>query len=232
MGNDGLFPCPSFLLLFLFIYEMKPTSPFPTPSALEHYPNQPQRLHFLSFLLIYHYLIYDVVYPDTLQLSYIRELLDTVNMFFRQNNAPQRYRKAPEIVSTESQWINSKALTMKDLRGKTVLLDFWTYSCVNCLRTLPALKQMWKKYRNRDVVIIGVHTPEFEFEKDIANVRFAVKKHRIKYPVLNDPERINWERYGDTYWPRAELINSEWELVFEHVGDQAMMKLTGVLLKS
>ncbi len=131
----------------------------------------------------------------------------------------QQHRKAPEIVSTEGQWINSKALALKEMRGKIVLLDFWAYSCINCLRTLPALKQMWKKYRDRNVAIIGVHTPEFEFEKDIANVRFAVKKYGIEYPVLNDPERINWELYGNTYWPRAELINAKGELIFEHIGE-------------
>lgn len=132
-------------------------------------------------------------------------------MFFR--------RKAPEIISIKrGGWINSEPLTLEKLRGKVVLLDFWTYSCVNCLRTLPALKEMWSKYKGK-VVIIGIHTPEFEFEKDLANVKEAVKKHGIEYPVANDPDRVNWERYGNRYWPRAALINAKGELIMDHIGE-------------
>lgn len=128
-------------------------------------------------------------------------------------------RKAPEIIGIDSEgWINSEPLTLEKFRGKLVLLDFWTYSCVNCLRTLPALKEMWSKYKG-ELVIIGVHTPEFEFEKDLTNVKGAVKKHGIEYPVANDPERVNWERYGNRYWPRAALINAKGELIMDHIGE-------------
>jgi len=130
-------------------------------------------------------------------------------------------RKAPELIEVESekQWINSKPLKLADLAGKVVLLDFWAYSCVNCIRTLPALKRMWSKYRDKRFVIIGIHTPEFEFEKEVGNVKHAVKKHGLEYPVVSDPERYNWIRYGNRWWPRAALINAEGELVFDHVGE-------------
>ncbi len=128
-------------------------------------------------------------------------------------------KRAPEIISKKDQWINSEPLTLEKLMGKIVLLDFWTYSCINCLRTLPALKEMWEKYKSKNFIIMGIHTPEFEFEKEIENVKAAVKKHRIEYPVLNDPERINWNRYGNKYWPRYALINPRGNLILEHIGE-------------
>lgn len=128
--------------------------------------------------------------------------------------------KAPEIVEIKTDgWVNSEPLSLEKLRGKVILLDFWTYSCVNCLRTLPALKQIWSRYRDKSFMLIGIHTPEFEFEKDFENVKRAVKRHGIEYPVANDPERINWNRYGNRYWPRAALINADGELILEHVGE-------------
>ncbi len=131
-----------------------------------------------------------------------------------------RKKEAPEIeFDSDKQWINSRPLKLERLKGKIILLDFWAYSCVNCIRTLSALKKIVEKYKNKRFVLIGIHTPEFEFEKEIGNVKYAVKKHGINWPVLNDPRRINWDNYGNTYWPRAALINAEGELIFEHVGE-------------
>ncbi len=129
-------------------------------------------------------------------------------------------KTAKKLVWSENKnWLNSKPIAWEELRGKVVLLDFWTYSCVNCLRTLPALKSMWQKYKEKKFVVIGVHTPEFEFEKDLTNVQKAVRKLGIEYPVLNDSQRINWENYGNTYWPRAALINAQGEIILDHVGE-------------
>lgn len=129
-------------------------------------------------------------------------------------------KDAPELINLEEKaWINSKPLSLEQLRGKVVLLDFWAYSCVNCLRTLPFLKEMWKKYKDKRLVIIGVHTPEFEFEKLIGNVKYAVNKHGLEYPVVSDPEGVNWRRYGNQYWPRSALIDSEGKIIGEHVGE-------------
>jgi len=129
-------------------------------------------------------------------------------------------KKAPDIEWKNPKfWLNSDILTIDKLRGKIILLDFWTYSCVNCIRTLPSLKSIWKKYKGKRFMLIGIHTPEFEFEKEIGNVKYAIKKYDIDWPVLQDSERINWENYGNTYWPRAALINGEGEIIFEHIGE-------------
>ncbi len=134
-----------------------------------------------------------------------------------------RKKKAPELIGLddEKKWINSSPLSLDRLGGKVVLLDFWTYSCVNCIRTLPALKTIWEKYKDKRLVLIGIHTPEFEFEKEMGNVKYAVKKHGLKYPVVNDPERKNWHNYGNKYWPRATLINTEGDVIFEHIGESS-----------
>ena len=135
-------------------------------------------------------------------------------------------RKARKLVWEENRnWINSKPLGGEELKGRVVLLDFWTYSCINCRRTRPALKEIWRKYHNTKFIIIGVHTPEFEFEKDLTKVQQAVRKLGIEYPVLNDPERINWENYGNTYWPRAAVLNADGEIILEHVGESGYAEI-------
>ncbi len=143
-----------------------------------------------------------------------------------------RSPQVPKLVWTENRnWINSKPLQWDALRGNVVLLDFWTYSCVNCLRTLPAVKSMWQKYGDKKLIIIGVHTPEFEFEKELMNVQKAVRKHNISYPILNDPDRTNWENYGGTYWPRAALINPQGELIVDHVGESGYDEIEAEIIK-
>ncbi len=129
-------------------------------------------------------------------------------------------KKAAELKGLqETDWINSEPMSLKGLEGKVVLLDFWAYSCINCIRTIPLLKEIWAKYRSLDFMIIGVHTPEFEFEKETSNLKDAVKDFGIDYPVVNDPMQINWKRYGNRYWPRCVVIDGEGKRVFEHIGE-------------
>ncbi len=116
-------------------------------------------------------------------------------------------------------WLNSKPLELSMLRGKVVLLDFWTYSCINCIRTLPHIKQLWEKYKECPFVIIGVHTPEFAFEKKKENVEQAVRKQKIEYPIALDSENITWKLYGNRYWPKQVLISAEGEIVYGHIGE-------------
>ncbi len=104
-------------------------------------------------------------------------------------------------------WINSKPLTLKELRGKVVLVDFWTYSCINCLRTLPHLKSWYAAYHKKGLVIIGVHTPEFAFEHVTSNVEAAVKRLGIPYPVVQDNNYKTWDNYANEYWPAEYLID-------------------------
>jgi cytochrome c biogenesis protein CcdA/thiol-disulfide isomerase/thioredoxin len=104
-------------------------------------------------------------------------------------------------------WINSKPLSLAQLRGKVVLVDFWTYSCINCLRTLPHLEAWYAAYRSKGFVIVGVHTPEFAFEHVAANVRAAVKRLGITYPVVQDNDYKTWDNYANEYWPAEYLID-------------------------
>lgn len=114
--------------------------------------------------------------------------------------------QAPELVGI-NHWINSPALDLKQLRGRVVLLDFWTYSCINCVRTLPYLKQWYETYKDKGFTIIGVHTPEFEFEKSLENVQNAVHRFGIQYPVALDNEYKTWQNYNNHYWPAHYLID-------------------------
>ncbi|MCH8049331.1 redoxin domain-containing protein [Patescibacteria group bacterium] len=116
-------------------------------------------------------------------------------------------------------WLNTKPLTMKSLLGKPVLIDFWTYSCINCIRTLPHLKEWHEKYADKGLTIIGVHTPEFEFEKKQENVERALKNHNVSYPVVLDSEYKIWNLYANRWWPRKFLIDHKGLIVYDHIGE-------------
>jgi cytochrome c biogenesis protein CcdA/thiol-disulfide isomerase/thioredoxin len=116
-------------------------------------------------------------------------------------------------------WINSKPLTVSQLRGKVVLIDFWTYSCINCLRTLPHLKAWYATYHKDGLVIIGVHTPEFAFEHVSSNVRGAVKRLGVKYPVVQDNNFKTWDAYANQYWPAEYLIDKTGHIRHTHFGE-------------
>jgi thiol-disulfide isomerase/thioredoxin len=125
---------------------------------------------------------------------------------------------APEL-SGISRWFNSAPLTMKGLRGKVVLVDFWTYSCINCIRTLPHLRAWDASYRKDGLTILGVHSPEFEFEKDPGNVGRAVKDFDIAYPVALDPNMRTWARFYNHYWPAHYLIDKTGTIRSVHYGE-------------
>jgi len=133
---------------------------------------------------------------------------------FEGNKKPQ----APDFVGI-SEWINSPALSMEDLRGHVVLIDFWTYSCINCVRTLPHLKQWYATYRDLGFVIVGVHTPEFEFEKIPENVKNAVTRFGITYPVALDNKYQTWQRYNNHYWPAHYLVDQNGIVQYHHFGE-------------
>jgi thiol-disulfide isomerase/thioredoxin len=128
------------------------------------------------------------------------------------------YGPAPDLHDI-SAWINSKPLTLESLRGKVVLVDFWTYSCINCLRTLPYLESWDKRYRSTGLAIIGVHTPEFGFEHDLGNVRGAVRKLRVCYPVALDNDYGTWKAYANNYWPAHYLIDQQGNVREVHIGE-------------
>jgi len=116
-------------------------------------------------------------------------------------------------------WINSPPLTRESLRGKVVLVDFWTYSCINCIRTLPYVTSWYDKYRDDGFVVVGVHTPEFAFEKDEANVKRAVARYGIRYPVALDNFYGTWKAYDNRYWPAHYLFDAQGRLREVHFGE-------------
>ncbi|MEK6274605.1 MAG: cytochrome c biogenesis protein DipZ [Actinomycetota bacterium] len=118
-----------------------------------------------------------------------------------------------------SKWINSEPLTMKKLRGKVVLIDFWTYSCINCLRTLPHVKAWYRTYRDRGFVVVGVHTPEFAFEHVAGNVESAVQRLGVDYPVALDNDYGTWNAYQNQYWPAKYLVDRQGHLRYYHFGE-------------
>ncbi|MTV18349.1 MULTISPECIES: thioredoxin family protein [Bradyrhizobium] len=130
----------------------------------------------------------------------------------------EQSQTAPEFVGI-SNWFNSQPLRLADLRGKVVLVDFWTYGCVNCVNTLPHVTQLYSKYRERGLVVIGVHTPEFPFEHSASNVQAALKRHGILYPVAQDNNSQTWNAYRNQYWPAQYVIDQNGKIVFQHAGE-------------
>ncbi len=128
------------------------------------------------------------------------------------------YGKAPEIIGITN-WINSPPLSLMKLQGKVVLIDFWTYSCINCVRTLPYIEKWFKKYKNHGFVVIGVHTPEFEFEKDPMNVAAEAHLLGVTYPIAQDNHYKTWEAFNNQYWPAHYLIDQKGNLRLMHFGE-------------
>lgn len=125
---------------------------------------------------------------------------------------------APPIAGI-TDWIPSSPLNLEALKGKVVLIDFWAYSCINCVRALPHLAGWYKKYHDKGLVIVGVHSPEFDFEKNLDNVKHAVLKNKIPYPVALDDTLTTWTNYDNHYWPALYLIDKEGYVVYQHFGE-------------
>jgi thiol-disulfide isomerase/thioredoxin len=127
-------------------------------------------------------------------------------------------QRAPDFAGINT-WFNSKPLSIADLRGKVVLVDFWTYGCVNCVNTLPHVTELYAKYKDKGLVVIGVHTPEFPFERSASNVQAALKRHGITYPVAQDNDSRTWDAYSNRYWPAQYIIDQNGKIVFLHEGE-------------
>ena len=153
----------------------------------------------------------------------------------RRRGAPRAGRRAPTghadscrcsarrpNSSATEHWFNTpgdKPLTLRALRGRVVLVDFWTYSCINCIRTLPYLKAWDKRYRKDGLTIVGVHTPEFPFEREAGNVEEAIERNGIRYPVVQDNEQATWNAYGNQYWPAEYFIDANGNVRYAHFGE-------------
>jgi len=141
------------------------------------------------------------------------------------------YAREREIVKPAG-FINTDKITIEELIGqKIILLDIWTYSCINCQRTLPYITGWYEKYKDAGLEIIGIHTPEFAFEKKIENVQWAVDKYNIKYPVVLDNDYGTWHAYRNRYWPRKYLIDIDGFVVYDHIGEGGYEETERVIQK-
>jgi len=131
------------------------------------------------------------------------------------------YQTAKEIVKPAG-YINTEGVKIADLIGKKVIMvDFWTFSCINCQRTLPYINSWYEKYKDKGFEIVGIHTPEFSFEKEYDNVLSAVNQYGVKYPVVLDNDYATWNAYQNRYWPRKYLIDIDGFIVYDHIGEGA-----------
>jgi cytochrome c biogenesis protein CcdA/thiol-disulfide isomerase/thioredoxin len=141
------------------------------------------------------------------------------------------YGEAPEFADTE-RWFNTpgeRPLSMKRLRGRVVLVDFWTYTCVNCIRTLPYLNAWYRRYHRDGLTIVGVHTPEFPFEREAGNVEAAIAREGIRYPVVQDNEYGTWTAYGNQYWPAEYYVDARGHVRYADFGEGSYGKKEEVI---
>jgi thiol-disulfide isomerase/thioredoxin len=138
---------------------------------------------------------------------------------------------APELQGIHAYLNSDEDLSLASLKGKVVLVDFWTYSCINCIRTLPYLVDWYEKYADKGLVIIGVHAPEFAFEKELDNVKRAVEKHGILYPVVLDNDFATWRAYNNHHWPHKFLVDSEGKIRYDHIGEGSYAETEEVIVK-
>lgn len=162
------------------------------------------------------------------------DIVDNEKNFLTIKEKAEKYNIAPDISSPDG-FINTNNLpiTISEFKGKkVVLLDIWTYSCINCQRTLPYLNKWHTEYENDGLVIIGLHTPEFGFEKIKSNVEKAVKDFNIKYPVVLDNDFSTWQAYGNQYWPRKYLIDIDGYIVYDHAGEGKYEETEKAIIKA
>jgi thiol-disulfide isomerase/thioredoxin len=151
----------------------------------------------------------------------------TIAYFISLNNAKaaqfkidkSQFKKAQEFTGTTGYLNTPTPVKLADLKGKVVLVHFWTYTCSNCIHTIPHLNDWYQKYSNEGLVIIGVQTPEFNDEKNIDNVNAAVHNFQIKYPIILDNNYVNWNAYGNSYWPRDYLVDNQGLIRYSHIGE-------------
>src|SRR5215467_5037221 len=139
--------------------------------------------------------------------------------FHGPSSGPVTVQSGLASLDRASDWINSPPLTASALRGKVVLVDFWTYTCINWLRTLPYVRGWAEKYRDQGLVVIGVHTPEFEFERDLNNVRWAAKSLHVNYPIAVDSDYVIWRGFDNNYWPALYFIDAQGRTRHHQLGE-------------
>lgn len=180
--------------------------------------NYKLRSKYIWFLLILSFLTFSATGFDVREWIVDKRDSNTAIVKGQLNHALKDKYSAPKIEGIY-QWFNSDELKLDDLKGKVVLIDFWTYSCINCVRTIPYINSWHEKYADKGLVIIGVHSPEFAFEGKPDNVEKAIDKFDIKYPVAMDNHFITWKNYNNRYWPAHYLIDKQGDVVYTHFGE-------------
>lgn len=125
---------------------------------------------------------------------------------------------APEFAGIE-QWLNAEPLSMQRLRGRVVLIDFWTHGCVNCIRTLPAVNRWHAQFAEAGLTVVGVHTPEFPFERDVRAVQAATRRFGVKHAVAIDNRYATWKAWDNRYWPAHYLVDARGRVRYRHFGE-------------
>ncbi|MFN2454479.1 MAG: redoxin domain-containing protein [Pyrinomonadaceae bacterium] len=143
--------------------------------------------------------------------------------------AAARAPRAPAL--SQGTWINSEPLKLEALRGRVVVVDFWTFGCYNCRNTLPTLKNWDAKYRDKGLTIVGVHTPESGYEKDLGNIRRAVREQNLRYPVVTDLNGDTWRAYGIEAWPTTVIVDKQGRVRFTHIGEGMYDQMDRVIQK-
>jgi len=156
---------------------------------------------------------------ETRVLQNVPKVLDYLVSKVRADSLTETGQGSMPSLSGAVQWLNSPALNAEDLRGKVVLVDFWTYDCINCQHTLPYVKEWEKKYAKDGLLVIGVHTPEYGYERIIENVREQVQKLGITYPVAIDNNYAIWRNFDNQYWPAHYLIDAKGQVRYSHFGE-------------
>jgi thiol-disulfide isomerase/thioredoxin len=141
---------------------------------------------------------------------------------------PTQRPNAPELVAPQG-FLNGQAFTMASLRGKVVLVDFWTFDCINCQRTLPFLRTWYGRYRQQGFEIVGVHTPELNEERDPHNVAAAVARLAVSWPVVLDPNYATWDAYHNAYWPAQYLIDKHGRIAATHIGEGSYDEIDAII---
>lgn len=139
------------------------------------------------------------------------------------------FKKAPDLAGIAHHLNTTPEELEEEIKGKVVLYDIWTYSCINCVRTLPYITAWDDKYAEQGLLIIGIHSPEFEFEKDVENVKMAISKHGINYPVVMDNDMKTWKAFENNYWPRKYIADHEGYIRYDHIGEGDYQKTEKII---
>ena len=180
---------------------------------------------------MYASIFFAIIAIGTISISYFYDEVDLKrNTTDDTTTLDKTFLRTPPKLEGISGYINTSSENIsQDIEGKVVLYDFWTYSCINCIRTLPYLTAWDEKYSDEGLVIVGIHTPEFEFEKEYDNVVFATKKFGIKYPVIQDNDKEIWNDFQNRYWPRKYIADHEGYIRFDHIGEGAYKETEKVI---